>query len=245
MFVRFRQTPNRLQVSLVETRRVDGKIRHEHIASLGSVSMPPEVADRIAFWQRLHERLARLANRVDAAKQGKILGDIHARIPMVTMDEQRALRLENAEANERFWTSMQSMQEETATDHKKLAATAESAAASMTDGASVAAANVMAAKDHVERIKRGEDVPVSKPPTREDAEGILRKAGWTAADVRFCLWLNDFHRTVGEEGWKLFEQELRRNRSHAVERRAARAVLKKMRVSNAHTLFFKTGDPAP
>jgi hypothetical protein len=38
MFVRFRQTPRRLQASLVETRRSNGKVRHEHIASLGSVA---------------------------------------------------------------------------------------------------------------------------------------------------------------------------------------------------------------
>jgi hypothetical protein len=39
MFVRFRQTAQRLQASLVETRRIDGKVRHEHIAGLGSVEM--------------------------------------------------------------------------------------------------------------------------------------------------------------------------------------------------------------
>jgi hypothetical protein len=61
MFVRFRQTKTRLQASLIETRRIGGKVRHEHIASLGSVPTLPSVADRIVFWQRLHERLANLA----------------------------------------------------------------------------------------------------------------------------------------------------------------------------------------
>lgn len=37
MFVRFRQTRKRLQASIIETRRADGKVRHEHIAGLGSV----------------------------------------------------------------------------------------------------------------------------------------------------------------------------------------------------------------
>jgi hypothetical protein len=36
MFVRFQQQ-GRLQPSLMQTRRVDGKVRSEHIASLGSV----------------------------------------------------------------------------------------------------------------------------------------------------------------------------------------------------------------
>ena len=58
MFVRFRQNMNRLQASPVETRRVEGKVRHEHVASFGSVERPPSIEGRLAFWQRLHERLA-------------------------------------------------------------------------------------------------------------------------------------------------------------------------------------------
>ncbi len=78
-------------VSLIETRRVDGRVRHQHIASFGSVGAPPSVEDRLTFWQRLHERLAKLSNRLDATAQAKLLGEIHTRIPMVTLDEQRAL----------------------------------------------------------------------------------------------------------------------------------------------------------
>jgi len=37
MYVRFRQTKRRLQVSLVESRRTDGRVDQEHVASLGSV----------------------------------------------------------------------------------------------------------------------------------------------------------------------------------------------------------------
>jgi hypothetical protein len=35
MFVRFRDLPRRLQVTLSETHRQGGKGRHEHVASLG------------------------------------------------------------------------------------------------------------------------------------------------------------------------------------------------------------------
>ena len=84
MFVRFRRTATRLQLSLVETSRVDGKVRHEHVASLGSVDLSLSVESRLAFWQRVHERLAKLSNRIDPAK---VLGDIYARVPMVTADE--------------------------------------------------------------------------------------------------------------------------------------------------------------
>jgi hypothetical protein len=50
MHVRARLHRRRIQISLVDTRRGDGKVQQEHIASLGSV--PPEMtpADRLAFW---------------------------------------------------------------------------------------------------------------------------------------------------------------------------------------------------
>ena len=68
-------------------------MQHEHIAGLGSVPTPPEVVDRIAIWQVLHQQLARLTNRVDAMAQAKIMSAVHARIPMVTADELRGLLL--------------------------------------------------------------------------------------------------------------------------------------------------------
>ena len=106
MFVRFRQTKTRLQASLVHTRRVDGKVRYEHVAMLGTSRRAASVAERFAFWQRLHDRLARLGNRLDAATQAKLLGAVHARIPMVTPDEVRALQLANAQADVRLWTGL-------------------------------------------------------------------------------------------------------------------------------------------
>jgi hypothetical protein len=100
MFVRLRKTTRRLQVSLIETRWAAGKVRSEHVAGLGSIDQPASVAGRIAFWQALHDRLRRLANRIDAAQQAAIMGKIHERIPMVTPEEQRALQLDNATADE-------------------------------------------------------------------------------------------------------------------------------------------------
>jgi hypothetical protein len=55
---------------------------------------------------QLPERLARLGNRVGTDDHAKIYGALHARIPMVTSDEQRAIQDENAEAGERFWDMM-------------------------------------------------------------------------------------------------------------------------------------------
>ena len=93
MLVRFRETAAGLQGSLVETRRIDGKVRYEHVASFGSVPASPSVADRIAFWRRVYETLAELADRIDAETQGKIISAVHSRIPIVTPNEQRALRV--------------------------------------------------------------------------------------------------------------------------------------------------------
>ena len=39
MHVRSRLHHRRLQISLIDTRRVDGKVRQEHLASLGSVAV--------------------------------------------------------------------------------------------------------------------------------------------------------------------------------------------------------------
>jgi hypothetical protein len=68
MFVRFRQQGRRLQASLMQTRRVAGTMRSEHIASLGSVDAEVSVRERLAFWAKLPQRLARLGNRVGPAE---------------------------------------------------------------------------------------------------------------------------------------------------------------------------------
>jgi hypothetical protein len=71
MFVRFRQQGRRLQASLMQTQRVSGKMQSEHIASLGSVDAEVSVRERLAFWAKLPERLARLANRVGPDDQAR------------------------------------------------------------------------------------------------------------------------------------------------------------------------------
>jgi hypothetical protein len=135
MFVRFRETSRSLQCSLIETRRVAGKVRHEHIASLGALPVPPSIADRVAFWAELHPRLFKLSNRIEAETRGKVIGQIHARIPMPTADEQRQLQKENAEADERFWSSLQHMNAAMAEDHKGLLVKTQNTIAKSEDAA--------------------------------------------------------------------------------------------------------------
>jgi hypothetical protein len=206
MFPRFHQTPSRLQVSLRESRRIGGKPRCEHIASLGSIPEPMTTADRVAFWARLHQRLANLANRIGADEQGKILGAIHARIPMVTIDDMRAVQRENAEADEKFWSGLQGMNTEQADGHKELAAKSARVAADAESRAAAAAKKAAVAKDRIERLARGKDVSggLGKPMTRKDYEKILRDAGWSAADIRFSMELGSLR---GEAEFEAFVQQ--------------------------------------
>ena len=106
----------------MQTRRVDGKVRSEHIASLGSVDADVSVRERLAFWAKLPERLARLGNRVGPEEHAKIYGALHARIPMVTAEEQRAVQEENFKDDERFWDTMRDLNASHIEGHKALIA---------------------------------------------------------------------------------------------------------------------------
>ena len=108
MFARFKATdPPRLQVSLRESRRAAGKVCSEHIASLGSLAIPMTIEGRIAFWTALHERLAKLANRITDEDQGRIRDAVHARIPAVTADEYEAERQRKIEAEVAEWKTIE------------------------------------------------------------------------------------------------------------------------------------------
>jgi hypothetical protein len=183
MFVRFRQAKTRLQASLIQNHWNDGRVRHEHITMLGVVDHPQTIPGRIAFWQRLHERLASLGNRVDAATQAKLLEAIHARIPMVTPDEQRALQLDNAKADARVWDMLAGLHADSAADHEGLIAKAEATRADIVAAQAKAAAEADRVKDRIARIERGENVDggLGKPAVFD--EQFLFNAGFTRADI--------------------------------------------------------------
>jgi hypothetical protein len=122
MLVRFRQKDDRLQVRLAVTRRVAGPVRQERFTNLGVITLPPSVADRLAFWRGLHERLAKLSHRVDTGTQAKILTAIHARVPIVTAAEQKTISLERPRPTS---LSVHDMDASTVRDNKRLIATAE------------------------------------------------------------------------------------------------------------------------
>ncbi|MET3994892.1 hypothetical protein ABID65_006558 [Bradyrhizobium sp. S3.9.2] len=195
MFIRFRQTKTRLQASLLQSHRADGKVRHEHIAMLGTVDAPPSVAGRIVFWQRLHERMTQLGNRIDAAAQAKLLGDIHARIPMVTPDEQRTLQLDNAKADAQAWDTIADLHAGTAGDHEHLIANAERVKATAAAEQAKAAAEAARAKDRIARIERGDNIDggLGKPLTVAE----LIESGFTKAELEHFRQVNEVSNAFG------------------------------------------------
>jgi hypothetical protein len=221
MFVRVRQSGSRLQLSLVETHRAAGKVRHEHVASLGSVPVSPSVADRLAFWRHLHERLCKLANRLDDKSQDAILEAVHARIAMVTIEEIRALQLENAKADAELWESLRDAQAETVEDHKRLIANAEHAVAEGEAQVNVASEGVADAKDRIDRLECGEEMTGGLE--RQSVDEILASLGWSAADWRHAARLSAIY-DIG--AWnELCDEIMRRHRRS--ELGASRAVLKR------------------
>jgi hypothetical protein len=199
---RFRQAKYRLQAGLVETRRVNGKVRHEHVASLGSIEIPQAIPVRLTFWQQLHERLARLANRLTGEARGKVLAAVHARIPMVTPDEQRTLQLENAKAAAAFWEGLHGAQTATVEGHKGLVATTAAAIAQGEKAAAESAGNAKTARERIERIEHGENVDGglhNKQWTREALEAELIKSGaFTRETLRHSVNMAELHEIIGE-----------------------------------------------
>jgi hypothetical protein len=158
MFTRFRAKGRRLQVSLVENRRIGGQVRNEHVAGLGSVQLPLSRESRVAFWKELYPRLDRLANRLDEDTKAKVIAAVDARIPMVAMEEIRAEQLEAARADAKFWEFLQANHQELATGHEQAAATASRIAAENKEAAESAGRHLDRAKERIVRLERGEAV---------------------------------------------------------------------------------------
>lgn len=224
MFVRFRQSGRRLQVSLVETRRVGGKIAHDHIGGLGSIGVPQSPADRIEFWTKLHQRLAALANRIHGETHGKVLGSIHARIPMPTQDDQRTVQLENAKEDAQFWDALRDLQVSEIEDRKGAVSAMQRSIAEREPAAADAAAKANAAQERLQRVERGEAVGgVSKPGSLKD---LVAAIGWKPSDARHARRLA----AIGEiEGaWPELIADVGKRQRQA-EKAASRAILSKRR----------------
>jgi hypothetical protein len=83
-----------------------------------------------------------LAIRSTLDDQANIYGALHARVPMPTPDEQRAVQEENAEADESFWDMLRDMNASQAEGHKGIVALAEAKIAEFSRGAADAGEKV-------------------------------------------------------------------------------------------------------
>jgi hypothetical protein len=182
MFARFRETQTTLQVTLLAGRRVDGRVRHELVATLGSIRLPMTIDGREAFWRRLHETLARLGNRIPADTQGKIMGQVHERIPMVTADQRREHEIGLAEREQKVWGALRDVFAEEAAGMEGVAASATATAAEGHRRANDVGTWATDAGERAERLRRGDD---NVPRSEEiDFEKILREAGFSAAHLK-------------------------------------------------------------
>ena len=184
MFVRSRQQGHRLQASLMQSRRAAGKVRTEHVGALGSVDAAGSVRERVAFWAKVHDRLAALGNRVSADEHPKILGALHSRIPMPTLEDIRAVQDETFADDERFWGSMEDMNASHIEGLRGHIALADSKIAAVEPEVAKAAEKVEVARNKRERLKRGESVAGGLRKGQIDADAILRAASWTPRDFR-------------------------------------------------------------
>jgi hypothetical protein len=90
MRLRLRLQHRRIQVSIVRSHRVDGRVKEDHVASLGSVPPKMSVNDRATFWDAVEPRLARLGNRLGQEGYAKIAKELRAKVPVVTAAERKA-----------------------------------------------------------------------------------------------------------------------------------------------------------
>ena len=141
--------------------------------------------------------MAKLGNRIDAATQAKLLGDIYARIPMVMIDERRALQLDNAKVDAQAWDIIADLHAGTVEGQAGLIASAEHAKAGAATEQAKAAAEADRSKDRIARVERGENVDggLGKPVVFD--EQFLLKAGFTKAFIEHCRQVNEVSNAFG------------------------------------------------
>jgi hypothetical protein len=87
-----------------------------------------------------------------------------------------------------------------------------------------AAVKIAEVRERLERIRKGEDVPVSKPLTRDDVKRILREAGLTDKDIRH---VERFNRVCDAFGFEEVLKIILAKRERA-ERAAVRALYRQI-----------------
>jgi hypothetical protein len=217
MFVRFRQTPRKLQVSLIETKRVNGKVQHEHIASLGSIAANPTTTDRIEFFRKFEQRMTTLTNRVDEAQKNAITLAIGERIPLITPDDLKAVQVENAKAEANFWDVLKADQDARHTQQKAQIAKLKRTLPESRQVKALMDGQAKAAKTRLSKAKKGTLVGGLMKPD------IIKMLGWKPSEIRHCVRVYEIHKMGADK--ELLDEIMKRHQSS--ERAAARAIIKR------------------
>lgn len=224
MFVRIRKSTERLRLSLVETRRVGGKVRHEHVASLGSIPQAMTPSERREFWSRLDIRLAALGNRIGL---GAARALIAARVPPPTKAEIDILDLERyAHAWQGIANFFEPHEGYRETPFEQ--AMHEMSAAVKAKEYGDAAARVAKAKQRIERVRKGEDAGLRQPfdPNNPAYRAAVRNMGRVVR--KLCLIDDDRLReiasneAIADEAKADEEREARWNAKREKRSQAAR-----------------------
>ena len=154
------------------------------------------------------------------------------------------MQLENAKADASWWDDVADMHNETIEENKRLIEKATRLIANAVAKKKEAAEHAARAKDRIEQIERGEDVPggLHKPMTHKDVERHLRSLGMTTADMKHCAIVHEIH-TYGKEAWEAF-MELHHQRSEKEAKRTARDMLRTLEVRSSGVTDFG-GSTAP
>jgi hypothetical protein len=145
----------------------------------------------------LPDRLARLGNRLDASEQLKIFELVDARIPAVTSDDLRAIRMENAKDDERFSDLMRDLWAAKIEGHRGMIGKAEATIAEAAPQLQIATEDVERAKDRLARIERGETVSGGLHK-RMDIEVVFDEAGVTKRERKRWLLMGSLTSTEFE-----------------------------------------------
>jgi hypothetical protein len=164
MFIRVRKSKKRFRLSLVETRRIDGKVCAEHVASLGSIALAMTVADRVEFWKALNGRLPGLANHINPDDLRAIAG---AKVPAPSKMEVDVANLQEYAAAWHSVADFLKPYEPKPPTPMKAAMQRDSAAIKEGQLRDAIRREQMAA-ERIDRVLRGEDAGLKKPFSRDD-----------------------------------------------------------------------------
>ena len=130
------------------------------------------------------------ACRVGSDEHPKIYPELHARIPMRTVEDQRAVQEENLKDDERFWDAMRDLNATSADGQKSLIATAEARLKGHERAVADASESLEAAKDRIARLRRGEGV-VGSLGKKFDVVAAMKAAGFTQKMIKRAQSLAD------------------------------------------------------